>query len=86
MQAFLKDHLIILPRAEEYRNLYGRALDDVLFCLNEPDHHEGLATGHFTAEKDFKTHRLYVYYYRTLPLQYLAECYAIVDFIGFTEQ
>ncbi len=84
MSPFTQSQVIILPRAEEYRSLYSVSLADVLACLNEPDHCEGFAIGHYTAEKDFENHRIYVYYYRTFPVQYLEECYAIVDFIGFS--
>jgi hypothetical protein len=86
MPTFSKSQIVILPRAEEYRTLYDVSLDDVLSCLNAPDRHEGLATGHYTAEKDFPGHSIYIYYYLTLPLQYLQECYAIVDFIGYTDR
>jgi hypothetical protein len=51
-----------------------------LFCLTLRN------TGRYTAEKTFGTHRVYVYYYRTLPLNSKAdEVYAIVDFIGYSE-
>ena len=86
MPTFTKSQVIILPRALEYQELYGISLQEVLACLNNPDHHTGIATDHYTAEKDFPTHRVYVYYYRTYPLKYLHECYAIVDFIGYTEK
>ena len=77
---------MILPHAEEYRVLYSIPLIQVLTTLNTPDIHEGLTTGRYTAEKAFGKHRVYVYYYRTLPLNGKAdEVYAIVDFIGYTE-
>ncbi len=51
----------------------------VLTALNAPDTHEGLTTGRYTAEKAFGKHRVYVYYYRTLPLNgKMDEVYAIV--------
>lgn len=41
---------------------------------------------HFTLEKTFGMHRVYVYYYRTLPCSSKAdEVYAIVDFIRNSE-
>src|SRR5258708_14956816 len=83
MPRFPKDHVFILPRAEEYRTFYGVTLAQVLTCLNQPDTHEGLATGHYTAEKAIGAHQVYIYYYVTLPLQGNSEeVYAIVDFIG----
>ena len=86
MLRFTSDHVFILPHAEEYRVLYGIPLDQVFKTLNNPDTHEGLTTGRYTAEKAFGTHRVYVYYYRTLPLRGKGdELYAIVDFIGYSE-
>jgi hypothetical protein len=86
MPRLLTDHVFILPNAEEYRVLYSISLDQVLTTLNTPDTHEGLTTGHYTAEKAFGKHRVYVYYYRTLPLRGKTdEVYAIVDFIGYSE-
>lgn len=85
MRRFTKDHIFILPHAEEYRLLYGITIDELLLTLNAPDTHEGLAEDHYTSEKAFPTHRVYVYYYLTLPLQgERDEAYAIVDFIGYT--
>jgi hypothetical protein len=86
MLHFTADHVFILPHAEEYRVLYSIPQDLVLTTLNNPDTHEGLTTGRYTAEKTFGKHRVYVYYYRTLPLNGKAdEVYAIVDFIGYSE-
>lgn len=83
-RAFTKDHVIILPHAEEYRLFYDVSREDVLRVLNEPDTHEGLATGYYTVEKQMGGHRLFLYYYLTLPLQAARdEVYAIVDFIGY---
>ena len=85
MPRFTTDHVFILPHAEEYRALYSIPLNQVLTTLNEPDTHEGLTTGRYTAEKTFGKHRVYVYYYRTLPLRGKTdEVYAIVDFIGYS--
>ena len=88
MQQFPKDHVIILPYVEEYRQVYEISLDEVVRTLNEPEVHEGLSDDQYTAEKSFSNHRVYIYYYRTLPLQALQgkrdELYAIVDFIGFS--
>lgn len=87
MPSFTKDHVFILPQAEEYRKFYSIRIEDVLLCLNEPDSQEGLASDHYTAEKVLPKHRVYVYYYLTLPLQGSRdEVYAIVDFIGYTSQ
>ena len=86
MLRFTTDHVFILPHAEEYRVLYSISLNRVLTTLNAPDTHEGLTTGRYTAEKAFGMHRVYVYYYRTLPLRGKAdEVYAIVDFIGYSD-
>jgi len=86
MPRFTKDHVFILPQAEEYRTFYNVNISDVLSCLNEP-HHEGLATDHYTVEKTVNGSRLYVYYYLTLPLQGKKdEAYAIVDFIGLADE
>jgi hypothetical protein len=68
MLRFTTDHVFILPHAEEYRVLYSIPLDQVLTTLNTPDTHEGLTTGRYTAEKTFAKQRVYVYYYRMLPL------------------
>lgn len=84
MPQFTRSHLFILPHAEEYRALYGVSVEDVLLSLNHPDLHEGLAEGRYTAEKKFSDYSVYVYYYRTLPLQGDRDVtYAIVDFIGY---
>ncbi len=86
MLPFTTDHVFILPHAEEYRALYSISLKQVLETLNHPDTHEGLTTGRYTAEKTFGKHRVYVYYYRTLPLNGKTdEVYAVVDFIGYAE-
>jgi hypothetical protein len=86
MPRFTSDHVFILPHAEEYRVLYNIPVDQVLTTLNQPDIHEGLTTGRYTAEKTFSKHRVYVYYYRTLSLNGKTdEAYAIVDFIGYSE-
>ncbi len=86
MLPFTTDHVFILPHAAEYRALYSISHKQVLETLNHPDTHEGLTTGRYTAEKTFGKHRVYVYYYRTLPLNGKAdEAYAIVDFIGYAE-
>ena len=86
MSHFTTDHVFILPHAEEYRVFYSIPLKQVLETLNHPDTHKGLMTGRYTTEKSFGTHRVYVYYYRTLPLNGKAdEVYAIVDFIGYSE-
>jgi hypothetical protein len=83
--SFTKDHVFILPQAEEYRKFYSLSIADVLATLNEPDTQVGLATDHYTVEKTYRKHRVYVYYYLTLPLQGKQdEAYAIVDFIGYT--
>jgi hypothetical protein len=85
MPQFTSDHIFILPHAQEYALLYDVSIEDVLLTLNDPDTNEGLATGHYTVEKQIGTRRLYVYYYRTLPLQgKTQEYFAIVDFIGYT--
>jgi len=86
MPRFTTDHVFILPHAEEYRVLYSIPLHQVLTTLNSPDTHEGLTTGRYSAEKAFGKHRVYVYYYRTLPLNGKSdEVYAIVDFIGYSD-
>src|SRR6266487_1148357 len=85
MPQFPRDHVFILPHAQEYRRFYGLSIAQVLSCLNTPEAQEGLADDHYTAEKTFRTHRVYVYYYLTLPLQGdRDEVYAIVDFVGYT--
>ena len=86
MTRFTTSHVFILPHDEEYRALYSITLKQVLQTLNHPDTHEGLTTGRYTAEKTFGRHRVYVYYYRTLPNNSKTdEVYAIVDFIGYSE-
>jgi len=41
----------------------------------------------YTVEKDFAGHRVYIYYYLTLPLQAdRDEAYVIVDFVGYTPE
>jgi hypothetical protein len=87
MKRFTKDHIFILPHAEEYRRFFDVSIEQVLDCLNNPERNEGLATDHYTAEKSLKKRRLYVYYYLTYPLYATGEeAYAIVDFIGSTEK
>lgn len=87
MPELSQNHIIILPHAEEYRRLYGVSIKEVLLCLNEPDLREGLAEDHYTVEKAFTNHRIYIYYYVTLPLQAdKDECFVIVDFIGYTPE
>ncbi len=84
---FTKDHIFILPHAEEYRRFYDVSIDHLLETLNAPDVHEGLADSRYTNEKTFPVHRLYVYYYLTLPLHGKRdEAYAIIDFIGYSEE
>jgi hypothetical protein len=51
MHTFPKDHVIILPHAEEYRDTYTISLAEVLATLNEPELHEGLSNERYTAEK-----------------------------------
>lgn len=59
MLRFTNDHVFVLPHAEEYRVLYSIPQDLVLTTtLNEPDTHEGLTTGRYTAEKTFAKHRV----------------------------
>lgn len=58
MPSFQKDHMFILPHADEYRRFYDISIQDVLSCLNTPDTHEGLATDHYTAVEDlFPAHQ-----------------------------
>ena len=84
---FTKDHIFILPHAEQYRWFYDVSIDQLLETLNTPDTHEGLADSRYTNEKAFADHRLYVYYYLTLPLQGKRdEAYAVIDFIGYSEE
>ena len=86
MQQFTKEHVIILPHAEEYRDTYTITLSEVLLTLNEPELTEGLANERYTAEKTIGKRRIYLYYYQTLPLQAQPhERYAIIDFVGFSD-
>ena len=86
MHTFTKEHVIILPHAEEYRDTYAITLSEVLLTLNEPELHEGLANERYTAEKTIGKRRIYLYYYQTLPVQaHHNEPYAIIDFVGFSE-
>ena len=85
MQTFTKDHVIILPHAEDYRDSYNISLSEVVLTLNEPELHEGLSNDRYTAEKTIGKRRIYIYYYQTLPLQaQQSELYAIIDFVGFS--
>jgi len=85
MHKFAKDHVIILPHAEEYRKVYTISLDELVLTLNEPELHEGLSNEQYTVERTFGKKRVYVYYYQTLPLQGKPdELYAVVDFVGFS--
>jgi hypothetical protein len=86
MQQFTKEHIIILPHAEEYRDSYTIPLSEVLLTLNEPELHEGLSNERYTAEKTIGKRRIYLYYYQTLPVQTRHnELYAIIDFVGFSD-
>jgi hypothetical protein len=86
MPTFAKDHVIILPHAEDYRDTYSVSLSEVLATLNAPELHEGLANERYTAEKTIGKRRVYLYYYQTLPLQALQnQLYAIIDFVGFSD-
>jgi hypothetical protein len=86
MQQFSKDHVIILPHAEEYRDSYNISFSEVVLTLNEPDLHEGLSNERYTVEKTISKRRIYLYYYQTLPLQaHQNELYAIIDFVGFSD-
>jgi hypothetical protein len=86
MQTFSKDHVILLPHADEYRDSYNISLSEVVLTLNEPELHEGLSNERYTAEKTIGKRRIYLYYYQTLPLQaHQNELYAIIDFVGFSE-
>ena len=85
MQTFTKDHVIILPHAEEYRDTYTITLSEVLLTLNEPELHEGMSHERYTAEKTIGKRRIYLYY-QTIPLQAQPhERYAIIDFVGFSD-
>ncbi len=85
MHQFLRDHVFILPHAEDYRDVYTISLDEVVHTLNEPEVHEGLSDDRYTVEKTIGDRRIYLYYYQTFPMQGTQdELYAIVDFIGFT--
>ena len=86
MQIYTKDHVIILPHAENYRDTYTISLSEGLATLNEPELHEGLSHERYTAEKTIGKRRIYLYYYQTLPLQAQPhERYAIIDFVGFSD-
>jgi hypothetical protein len=86
MQTFAKDHVILLPHAEDYRDSYNISLDEVVLTLNEPELLEGLSNERYTAEKTIGKRRIYLYYYQTLPLQAQDhELYAIIDFVGFSD-
>jgi len=86
MNKFAKDHVIILPHAEEYRDSYNISLSEVILTLNEPHLHEGLSNERYTAEKTIDKRRIYLYYYLTFPLQAQDhELYAIIDFVGFSD-
>ncbi len=86
MSKFSKNHVIILPHAETYRDAYEISLDEVVLTLNESEVHEGLPDDRFTVEKTIGKKRVYIYFYQTLPLQGNDnELYAIVDFISVTE-
>jgi hypothetical protein len=43
MQTFAKDHVIILPHAEDYRDSYTISLAEVLSTLNAPELTEGVS-------------------------------------------
>jgi hypothetical protein len=84
MQTFAKDHVIILPHSEEYRRLYDISLGDVLLTLNDPEVREGVSSGRYTVERTIGKHRIYLYYFLTLPVQAKqGEFYAVIDFIAF---
>ena len=86
MQTFPKDHVILLPHAEEYRDSYTISLPEVVRTLNEPELHEGVSNERSTVEKTIGKRRIYLYYYQTLPLQAQHnERYAIIDFVGFSD-
>jgi hypothetical protein len=86
MYKFTKEHIIILPHAEEYRDTYTIPLSEVLLTLNEPELTEGLANERYTAEKTIGKRRIYLYYYQTLPVQAQDHnLYAIIDFVGFSD-
>jgi hypothetical protein len=86
MQTLTKDHVIILPHAEEYRQGYTISRTELLLTLNEPDLREGLSGERYTAEKTIGARRVYIYYYQTLPLQARPDAlYAVIDFIGFSD-
>jgi hypothetical protein len=86
METFTKDHVIILPHAEDYRDSYNISLSEVILTLNEPQLREGLSNDRYTVEKTIGKRRIYIYYYQTLPLQAQDhELYAIIDFVGFSD-
>lgn len=87
MHKFSKDHVIILPHAETYRDVYSITLNEVVLTLNEPDLNEGLTDDKYTGEKTIGNKRIYIYYYQTYPLQgNQNELYAIVDFVSVTDE
>jgi hypothetical protein len=61
MPAFPNDHVIILPRADEYRDTYNITLSEVLLTLNDPELHEGVSHERYTAEKTVGKRRIYLY-------------------------
>lgn len=86
MHKFSKDHVIILPHAEAYRDVFTVTLDEIVLTLNEADLHEGLTNDKYTVEKTIGKKHIYIYYYQTSPLQGKQdELYAIVDFVSVTE-
>ena len=86
MQQFTKEHVIILPHAEQYRDTYTIPLSEVLLTLNEPELTEVLVNDRYTAEKTIGKRRIYLYYYQTLPVQAQDhELYAVIDFVGFSD-
>jgi hypothetical protein len=86
MPTFAKDHVIILPHAEDYRDSFTISLSEVLSTLNKPELHEGVSNERYTAEKTIGKRRIYLYYYQTVPLQAQPhERYAIIDFVGFSD-
>ena len=58
MQQFTKEHVIILPHAEEYRDTYSIPLAEVLLTLNEPELAECVSNDRYTAEKTIGGMRL----------------------------
>jgi hypothetical protein len=85
--AVYQDHIFILPHAAEYRELYAVSLKEIIATLNEPELHEGVSEDRYTVEKQFGRRRVYIYYYRTLPLKRRGdELCAVVDFVNVTEE